>query len=354
MNRPHRLLVIGTGSIGERHVRCLLGTGRARVSLCEPNDALRQHVAEQYDVTAAYPSLEEALDDSSSGWDSAVIATPADTHIAIARRIAEAGIAPLIEKPLAVEETGLAALQQILEARGLPCGVAYVYRAHPALRAMRQALGDGQFGRPLELVVIAGQHFPTYRPAYAETYYAEHARGGGLIQDCLPHLLNAAEWLVGPATRVIADAAHCKLPNVTVEDTAHVLARHGDVPASYALNQHQAPNETSITVIAERGTARCEYHRHAWQWMSEPDTPWREQRIDFAARDDWFTAQEDAWLDVLAGKAEPLCDLAGGWRTLRATRAVLDSAASDAGWVAVPPSQTRSAPEGRDEGAQQP
>jgi len=336
-NDLHRTLVIGTGSIGERHVRCLLSTGRARVGICEPNDALRQRVAEQYEVAAAYPSLDEALDDASAGWDAAVIATPADTHIPIAQRTAEAGIAPLIEKPLAVTEDGLAELQQTLEAQQLPCGVAYVYRAHPALRAMRQALRDGQFGRPLQVVVVVGQHFPTYRPAYAQTYYADHARGGGLIQDCMPHLLNAVEWLVGPATRVIADAAHCKLPNVTVEDTTHVLARHDEVLASYALNQHQAPNETSITVIAERGTARCEYHRHAWKWMTEPDTPWQDQRIDFATQDDWFTAQEDAWLDVLAGKAEPLCDLADGWRTLRTTRAVLDSAASDAGWVTISP-----------------
>jgi len=42
----HRILVIGVGSIGERHVRCLLSTGRARVGICEPNEPLRQRVAE--------------------------------------------------------------------------------------------------------------------------------------------------------------------------------------------------------------------------------------------------------------------------------------------------------------------
>ena len=28
----HRVLVVGAGSIGERHLRCFLATGRARVS----------------------------------------------------------------------------------------------------------------------------------------------------------------------------------------------------------------------------------------------------------------------------------------------------------------------------------
>ena len=49
---------------------------------------------------------------------------------------------------------------------------------------------------------------------------------------------------------------HQVLDGVEVEDTVHLLARHGDVLASYCMNQYQAPNETSITVVCERGTAQ--------------------------------------------------------------------------------------------------
>ena len=31
----YNVLVVGGGGIGERHVRCFLKTGRARVSLCD-------------------------------------------------------------------------------------------------------------------------------------------------------------------------------------------------------------------------------------------------------------------------------------------------------------------------------
>ena len=41
---PH-VLVIGTGSIGERHTRCFLETGRCEVSICEINAELRSEVA---------------------------------------------------------------------------------------------------------------------------------------------------------------------------------------------------------------------------------------------------------------------------------------------------------------------
>ena len=40
----------------------------------------------------------------------------------------------------------------------------------------------------------------------------------------------------------------------------HVLARHDDVLANYSLNQHQAPNELTLTVVCERGTLRVELH----------------------------------------------------------------------------------------------
>ena len=50
--------------------------------------------------------------------------------------------------------------------QGLTAAVAYNYRCHPLLAALREALRAGRFGRPVELIAVAGQHFPTYRPAY--------------------------------------------------------------------------------------------------------------------------------------------------------------------------------------------
>lgn len=324
-----RVLVIGAGSIGARHVRCLLATGRAEVGVCEPVDAVRERVAADHPLCEVYSDIETAL---AAGWDSAVIATPAHTHIAIAQRVIGAGVAPLIEKPLAVVDDGVAELICEASARGLVAGVAYVYRAHPALRAMRQAIASGRFGRPLQLIAVAGQHFPTYRPGYASTYYASHTQGGGAIQDALTHVFNAAEWLVGPITRLTVDAAHLKLAEVDVEDTVHVLARHGEVMASYAMNQHQAPNEMVVTVVCERGTARFELHRHRWRWMTEPDTPWQEEVAALADRDAWFTQQEHAWLDAIEGTAAPLCSLEEGLQTLRVNVAALASAADQGAW----------------------
>lgn len=325
-----RVLVVGTGSIGERHLRCFRATGRAEVSFAEVNPRLRAAVAARYAGAAAHATLGEALERPP---DAAVVATPAPLHVPQAAALVDRGVHVLIEKPLGVSLDGVAALADLTAGRGVVAAVAYVMRAHPALAAMRDAVRAGRFGRPLELVAVAGQDFAFYRPAYRETYYARRASGGGAVQDALTHLLNAGEWLAGPVDRVVADAARLKIEGVEVEDTVHALARHGSVLASYALNQHQAPNETTLTVACERGTARFEVHAGRWRSCTRAGEPWVEHDPAVPAdRDAPFVRQAHAFLDAIDGKAPPLCSLEEGARTLRANLAILSSL--DAGqWV---------------------
>ena len=331
MPEAKRILIVGTGSIGERHLRCFQATGRAELSICERNGPLRERIARQYGVATAYADLPAAL---AAPHDAAVVATPAHLHLPMSARLAEAGMHLLIEKPLATRLDGLDRLQSILAGHELKVAVAYVLRHHPALRAIREAVGGERFGRPVQLIVVSGQHFPTYRPAYREIYYADRATGGGAVQDALTHLLNAGGWLVGRTDRLVADAAHQVLEGVNVEDTVHVVARHGDVLASYSLNQHQAPNESTITVVCERGTCRVELHRHRWAWMTRPDGPWEEECFAGLQRDDLFIAQARAFLDLMEGKAEPACTLQEAADTLRTSLAILASI-NEGTWVKV-------------------
>jgi predicted dehydrogenase len=329
--RRLRVLVIGVGSIGERHVRCFQSTGRADVALAEANPDLRLAVAERYGIAARYGGLDEALTDRP---DIAVVATPAPSHIPLATTLAEAGVHVLIEKPLGTSLEGIDRLREAVRSRGVVAGAAYVYRHHPLLQAMREAILGGRFGRPVELVLVAGQHFPTYRPAYRTIYYRDHAAGGGAIQDALTHLINAGEWLIGPIDRLVADAGHLVLEGVEVEDTAHILARHGGVLASYSLNQHQAPNETALTVVCERGAARCEFHAHRWRWMTEPGGSWNDESILPLERDALFVSQAGAFLDAVEGLGPPACSIDEALQTLRVNLAALASVGAKT-WMTV-------------------
>ncbi|REK10743.1 MAG: gfo/Idh/MocA family oxidoreductase [Planctomycetota bacterium] len=325
MTDPLRLLVVGAGSIGERHARCFAATGRVRLALCEVNADVRKRVAERYAIGEVFDDYQAAL---AAGPKVVVVATPAHLHVPMAAAAAQAGAHVLIEKPLSTTPAGVDELVELVAGRGVTAGVAYVYRCHPALTAMREALASGRFGEPVEIVANCGQHFPLYRPAYREIYYKDRATGGGAVQDALTHVINAGQWLVGPIDRLAADVDHQVLDGVEVEDTAHVLARHGRVMGCYSLNQHQAPNEVTITVACTGGTVRFEYHANRWRWMTEPGGTWNDEPSAALERDDLFVRQAEMFLDATAGKREPLCTLADARHTLETNLAILRAADS--------------------------
>jgi len=324
MPEKNDILVVGVGSIGERHLRCFQANKNARLSLCEINPSLREKISKQYGIDRSFSCLDEAI---RVPPDAAVIATPANLHIEIAHRLAESGIHLLIEKPLSTTLKGVESLCHLVDQKQLVAAVAYVYRAHPALAQMKEAIESGRFGKPVQLIAVCGAHFPTHRPAYQETYYRDHATGGGAIQDALTHILNAGEWLVGPIDRLVVDAAHQSLEGVQVEDTVHLLARHGDLLASYSLNQYQAPTENTITVVCQNGTARFEMHSNRWRWMDKSGQPWHDESFEVPQRDTLFMHQANRFLDAVGKRVSPLCSLQEGVQTLRCNLAALASAA---------------------------
>lgn len=332
-----KILIIGGGSIGERHLRCFLKTGRATVELCEISQEIRDRLESEYQIEATYTDLDEAI---AAGPDAAVICVPAHLHIPFANKLLEKRIPQLIEKPLSTSIEDATDFTQAAESSGIPMAVAFTYRSHPALIAMQEAVSSGRFGRVLQVVTVAGQHFPFYRPAYREIYFAKRETGGGLIQDMFPHLLNAVEWFAGPLTSATADADNLVLHDVEVEDSLNVIGRHGEILASYSMNMHQAPFECTITVICEGGTARFEYQHCHWMSCNAPGENWEVEETFSLERDDLYINQAVTFLNQLESGSAPCCSLKDGLATLRSTLAVLHSADSKCKTVSIPENES--------------
>ncbi len=323
MEKMTRVLIIGGGSIGERHLRCFLQSGRAEVGLCELSDELRDRLKREYNPGECFSDLNDAI---AAGYDAAVVCVPAHLHISMSIRLANEGIHLLIEKPLSTSLDFTDELMDVIRNSGIKSMMAFTYRSHPLVSAMKGAIASGRFGRPVQVSVVSGQNFPFYRPAYRDIYYARYETGGGLTQDMFPHLLNAVEWMVGPLTSVTAIASHQVLEGVEVDDTLNLIAKHGEVTASYSMNQFQAPNESTITVVCDKGTARFEYHRSRWVSCSEPGAEWTVEGEVELERDDIFVRQAETFLDLIEESVEdPLCSVAEGRQTLVATLATLES-----------------------------
>ena len=58
MPESSKVLVVGVGSIGERHLRCFQSTGRVQLALCESNHGLQRQIAKKYEIHQVYMDLD--------------------------------------------------------------------------------------------------------------------------------------------------------------------------------------------------------------------------------------------------------------------------------------------------------
>ncbi|MBV9920423.1 MAG: Gfo/Idh/MocA family oxidoreductase, partial [Pseudonocardia sp.] len=152
--RPVRAGLIGLGRMGRHHAR-VLGE-LPDVELVAAVDT-RSESGAGTRVPEVVGTVEELLD---RGIEMCVLATPTVTHEPIAVQLAEAGVATLIEKPLAHDSK---AAQQIVDAftrhATLGC-VGHIERFNPALQEMRSRLTAGELGSLYQVVTRRQGPFP--------------------------------------------------------------------------------------------------------------------------------------------------------------------------------------------------
>ena len=73
-----RVLVIGSGGIGRRHLRGYAATGRALLSIVEPHAERRAEAEAMFALEASYADLGDA---DLSAHNLAVICAPAHLHV---------------------------------------------------------------------------------------------------------------------------------------------------------------------------------------------------------------------------------------------------------------------------------
>ena len=327
----HRVLIVGVGSIGERHLRCFNTTGRAQTAFCEVNAALREKIAKQYNVGQVYADLDTALADR---HDAAVVAAPAQLHVGMTTKLADAGIHVLCEKPLSTSLDGIDEMLSTVAERGVTTGVGYTWRCNPVVADAREQVITGRFGTPRQIVMVQGSPFPYHRPAYREIYYNDRATGGGCIQDAMTHIVNMGEWLFGPIDRLVSDCAHQQLEGVDVEDTVHVITRQGDVMGNYSVNQYQPYDEMIINIAFDKASVKIMPREFYWQWKQQPEDDWQKKTLGKNERDALYVTQAQRFLDAVEGKGEVTCTLAEALQTLKVNLAMLASSQQQA-WQSI-------------------
>ncbi len=140
---PKRICVVGVGRWGKNHVRTLSELG-ALAGIVDPSPDSVNWFKENYPAARIFASLSEAL---AAPLDGFVVATPAETHFDIAKKILESGKPVLVEKPLALERNQAIELKKLAQEKRLTLMVGHVMLFHPAVRKIKELLGSGRIGK---------------------------------------------------------------------------------------------------------------------------------------------------------------------------------------------------------------
>lgn len=325
-----RALIIGSGSIGQRHLsnlRQLLPNAKITILRHDPSIPAPEEAAKLSDRIVY--RLEDAFEE---GLDFAVVASPAPMHVAVALPLAERGVHIFVEKPIADRLDGVDQLLDASRRHGGALLVGYVLRHHPLLQAVREMIVGGAIGRVLSVRAEVGQYLPEWRPAsdYRRTVSARKDLGGGVLLE-LSHEIDYVRWLVGEPTSVFSRVARVGDLEIDVEDLAEIVLQFaGGALGSIHLDMVQAEATRTLRMIGSEGTIDCNLRGGTMRVYSRRTKRWDERAFpEAAAGDNIYLAQMRHFLECVAGRAEPCVTGEDGRRALRIALAAKESAQGD-------------------------
>ena len=224
--QPARVALFGFGLAGRVfHAPLIAAEPGLELAVVVTRDAERRA-----QVAAAYPGA-EVVDDADAVWeragelDLAVVATPNRAHVPLARGALDAGLAVVVDKPLASDAAAARALVQHAEAVGGMLTVFQNRRWDGDFLTLRDVLAAGRLGAVLRFESRFDRWRPDAGGAWRET--EAPSDGGGLLLDLGSHLVDQAVQLFGPVARVYAEL-DVRRAGAVADDDVFVALEHAD------------------------------------------------------------------------------------------------------------------------------
>lgn len=331
--------VIGAGLIGRKHLKKIVE--HPDYDLAGIADVNRDAVAAQYPGVPVFADHRDLLDQARP--DAVIIASPNQVHAGIGIDCARRGIHILVEKPVTDTLEAAAELIAAVRQAGIRTLVGHHRRHHDQVQILRGLLGTGEIGSLVGVSAI----WAVFKPdAYFQVAPWRTQAGGGPVLINLIHEIDFLRFTAGEITAVGAVASN-RQRHFAVEDTAAAVMEFAGGAIGTIIASDSAVSPWSI----EQGTGEAAEFPFSGEssyrffgshgalefptlvrW-SQPDgdrtwnKPVQAQRL-FATTIDPYRAQLDHFRDVIRGTAASLQTVEDGARTLVATLAITEAAAT--------------------------
>jgi predicted dehydrogenase len=331
--------VIGAGLIGRKHLRKIAEHGD--YELVGIADVNVEHVSAEHPKTRVFADYRQLLDQARP--QAVIIASPNQLHAETGIECARRGIHILIEKPVTETIETAAALMAEVRKGGIKSLVGHHRRHHLQVRTLKELLGEGRIGDVVGVSAI----WATHKPAdYFKIAPWRTEPGGGPILINLIHEIDFLRFTVGEIRAVEAIASN-RQRGLAVEDTAAALIEfdNGALGTFFVSDSVVSPwtteqgtgespefpfsGESNYRFMGRRGSLEFP---GLVQWTQaggaqDWNKPIQAQRIH-APTIDPYVAQLDHFRDVIRGTAPSLQPVEDGARSLMATLAIAEAAAT--------------------------
>jgi predicted dehydrogenase len=245
--RPIRCGAVGVGRMGRHHARVYATLpGCTLVGVVDDHKDRREALAEKHGCRA-FERVDQLLD---AGVDAVSIAVPTTAHFEAAEPLLKAGVACLIEKPLAQDARTARAIKDLAEASSAVLMVGHIERFNPILRALRATTQNG-----LEIV-------PRFMQVIRVSPMTFRSVDVGVVMDMMIHDLDVVIMLMGGR-----EPDEIRASGVSVitehEDLCHAWltfkTARGNCVANVAASRLALKTERITRITGENGYIRIDY-----------------------------------------------------------------------------------------------
>lgn len=310
---PLKILVIGCGSIGERHIKNLKSLAVAEVLACDQDKERREYIKNKYEI-AVFQNYEQAF--SSEFIDAVLICTPTSEHITPALAAIQQGCHVFIEKPISHTLEGVDNLIKEASCKNLILMIGFNLRFHSNLQQIKKLLDSEAIGKPISARTHFGAHFfyrLPYHPwieDYREDYAAKRV-GGGVILDSATHHIDYISWLFGKVKEVFCYSDRTGSLELEAEDIAEILLKfETGAIASLHADFIQQPYQSKFEIIGEKGTITWsfDFTNNIVNLFSEAANKWQTLSKGNFDYNETYAGEIMHFIECIQGKEQPIVD----------------------------------------------
>ncbi len=246
--RAVRVGVVGFGSIGRHHARNLRAMPDVELVGVAETSSLARLAA----LSAGLPTFESAKALVEAGLDAAIVCVPTGAHEEVAQPFIDAGIALLIEKPLAHSMDSAKRLLERCAGAGVPLMVGYVERYNPAMETVRDFVAGGSLGR---LISMSARRVGILPP---------RIRDANVLIDIGVHDIDMAAFITGARLNLLSAQGGMAVLEDRL-DFATLLLDAGGCVVSIEANWITPVKVRELSITGTRGYCRVDYiTQEAW------------------------------------------------------------------------------------------